>query len=74
MLSFQTSSYTTYHPLSADLIWTKIKKKILSPSNQLTKFEAASYKIFRDTCIFIKVFNAQINSKNKITFFLIITR
>ena len=35
--------------------------KITSPSNQLTKFEAASYKMFRDTGIFIiKVFNAKI--------------
>ena len=33
----------------------------ISPSNQLTEFEAASYKMFPDTCIFInKVFNAQI--------------
>ena len=29
-------------------------------SNQLTKFEASHYKMFRYTCIFINVFNAQI--------------
>ena len=43
---------------------------MISPSNgsQLTKFKAASYKMFRDTYIFIKVFNAQIY-KGKYFFF-----
>ena len=39
---------------------------MISPSNQLTKFEAASYKMFRDTWIFIKVSNAQIYKGQKL--------